>query len=114
MEPAILPKIASHQNSWSPIPRTFWESDSDDEDDDDQSTIHPIGLVQEGENPAVNQSFSFESINSEDSNDNHLHDSSDGFVHGGDDNVDVNLLNKFTNSAHLVLPILQLLSHRKT
>ena len=87
MEPAILPKKVFKQKFWSPIPQAFWESDTDDDDDDNILTNHPIGLVQEGKNLDVNQSFNSESINAEDDN---MHTSTEGSVHGDEENMDIN------------------------
>ena len=61
-EPALRPLLISLQQSWSPIPKAFWDSDSKDDDYDDHPVIHtvnPVPTVPEHDIPVDFQSDDF-------------------------------------------------------
>ena len=53
-EPALPPLSSSQQESWSAIPKAFWESDSDDDDFDYLPAAHNIDPVVQASDPDVN------------------------------------------------------------
>ena len=54
MEPALPPLSSSQQESWSAIPKAFWESDSDDDHFDYLPAAHKVNLDVQAPDPDIN------------------------------------------------------------